>query len=63
MDRNRIEVLGELASNTGKIHQRGRVYSSLGGAVMCTITSTTYKEPPKILVSCKLEDEDGRKCE
>jgi len=43
---NEIIVVGCLISNTGKEHQRERVYSLDG--ISCTISATSHKDPRKL---------------
>ena len=58
INENKVEVLGRLIPNSGKIHQNQEVYNALGERSMCTIKATHYKDPPKILVDCEMEKED-----
>ena len=53
---NDMIVLGRLIPDSGKIHQNQEVYATEGGAC-CTLTATTYKDPPKVIIE-ELYDED-----
>lgn len=51
MQESKVETLGRLIPDSGKIHQNQEVYNSIGGNLICTIKATHYKDPPKILES------------
>lgn len=44
MKSNKVEVVGRLIPDSGKIHQNQEVYETSG--LKCTIKSTHYKSPP-----------------
>lgn len=50
LSENKVEVLGRLIPDSGKIHQNQEVYNSFGGRAMCTLKAVHYKDPPKVLV-------------
>lgn len=45
MKSNKVEVVGRLIPDSGKIHQNQEVYETSG--LICTIKSTHYKSPPR----------------
>lgn len=51
MKSNKVEVVGRLMPDSGKIHQNQEVYETSG--LICTIKSTHYKSPPQIIVRSK----------
>lgn len=56
IEENKVEVLGRLIPNSGKIHQNQEVYNTFGGRSMCTIKAVHYKDPPKILVHLDMNE-------
>lgn len=58
INENKVEVLGRLIPDSGKIHQNQEVYNTFGGRSMCTLKAVHYKDPPKILIGYETESKD-----
>lgn len=52
---NKVEVLGRLIPDSGKIHQNQEIYNTFGGRSICTLKAVHYKDPPKILIGYETE--------
>ena len=50
MQKYKVNIIGRLIPDSGKIHQNQEVYNTFD-SLMCTLKATDYKNPPKILVS------------
>lgn len=54
MKSNKVEVVGRLIPDSGKIHQNQEVYETSG--LICTIKSTHYKSPPQIIIRSEFNE-------